>query len=370
MSTSPVLAAPRDGLSPRQARKMRGVAIARLATRLALCLGLVAALPVAAAAEAGAAPLHSDHHGAPPGRGAQGGQPGRGGSPDGDGRPGGGDHNRGGAPGGGEGWSHHRHITVSGTVGTLGTSSFTLLVEGRFELRGMGRGPVLTGTATTLTVDVSTTGTRFVEPTVKSADFSDVLSGDQVRVEGALAGQATVNANVVNIPLVKATGTVGTIGASSFELSVPSRGWDLTGTATTLTINTSGAVFREPTVPSASLSNVMTGDKVSVRGTQEGAGTVDATWVFIPLAVEVGKVDLVSTSSFTMSVSRNVTVTVNVSSSTRYREPGQSQAGFNDVGQNDHVLVLGTQGGANTVDALTVVINPSFDRGRHGRQGS
>ncbi len=369
MSTSPGPAALNNGAAPKQARAGAAVPITRLAVRMLLCLGLVAALPVASAAGAGATPLPSDHHGAPPGWGNGGGQHGRAGAPDDGSGPGGRDHGRSGWPGQAGRGAHQRHVTLSGTVGTLQASSFTLSVTGRFRLEGMGHGWALTGTATTLTVDVSTLGTRFVEPTVKSANFSDVLPGDQVRVEGVLASPGTLDADVVNIPLVRATGWVGTVGANSFVLSLPGRDWDLTGTAATLTVNTSNAVFHEPTVPSPSLSNVMTGDRVSVTGTQDGAGTVNAKSVFIPLVVDVGTVGLIGTSSFTMTVERNASVTVNVSGSTHYSEPGQAQATFNDLAQNDHVRVMGLQAGTATVNALDVAINTSFDRGHHGRQG-
>ncbi|HUC14522.1 MAG TPA: hypothetical protein VMS00_08730 [Acidimicrobiales bacterium] len=250
--------------------------IVRAATRFVLSLGVAASLavvtPVGGLATASASVVPAGHHG-PGGGGNQGGGQGGGNQGGGDGR---------GGPGG------FRHLViVSGTVGTVGTTSFTLT---------RGFGPImpvsLTGTATTLTgltINVSQY-TRFVTPGMTSHDLSDVLVGDKVTVTGRRAGSGMVNASLVVIPLELVTGAVGTVGGASFTIplrpiwSHSSITTTLTGTARAWTIDVSGSTtYHERGVNSSTLSlaSLSSADHVTVVGSQAGTLTLDAITVLI-----------------------------------------------------------------------------------------
>ena len=207
---------------------------------------------------------------------------------------------------GGGGLGGFRHLViVTGTVGSVGTTSFTLT---------RGFGPImpfaLTGTATTLTgtatgwtINVSSQYTHFIVPGTTSPDLTDVLVGDKVTVTGKRAGAGMVNASLVVIPLELVTGAVGTVGGGSF--TVPIRPvWSLTSTATTLT------------------------------------GTATA-W------------------------------TIDVSGSTTYHERGvaSSSLTLNSLSSSDHVIVVGSQAGALTLNAITVLIEPPRGTGGGGGGG-
>jgi hypothetical protein len=254
---------------------LRGRLIARTAARLVLSLGLVASvatvMPVVGATTASASVMPSAPHQGPGGGG--------GGSTQGGGFGGG---FGGGGPGG------FRHLViVSGTVGSVGTTSFTLT-------RGIGLiAPVpLTGTATTATgwtVNVSQ-HTRFLVPGTTSPNLSDVVVGDKVTVTGRRAGSGIVNANLVVIPLELVTGAVGTVGTDSFTIplkptwSLTSTATTLTGTATAWTIDVSGTTtYHERGVSSSTLSltSLASGDHVTVVGSQAGALTLDAITLLI-----------------------------------------------------------------------------------------
>jgi hypothetical protein len=259
----------------------------RTTARAVLSLGLVASvgvvLPAAGFATASASVVSAGHHGPGGGGGNQGGPGGRG-------KPGGG--NQGGG-GGGFGGGGFRHIViVSGTVGSVGTTSFTVT-------RGFGPItplPPLTGTATTLsgratgvTINVSQY-TRFLVPGTTSPSLSDVVTGDKVTVSGRRAGPRTVNATFVLVPLEIATGAVGTVGGDYFTIpakpfwSLTSTATTLTGTATVWTIDVSGTTtYHERGVGSSTLSlnSLSSGDRVTVVGTQAGALTLDAITVLI-----------------------------------------------------------------------------------------
>jgi hypothetical protein len=182
-------------------------------------------------------------------------------------------------------------VIVSGTVGSVGTTSFTLT---------RGFGPItpapLTGTATTdivtstgWTVNVSQY-THFLVPGTTSPNLSDVVVGDKVTVTGRRGDAGVVNATLVVIPLELATGAVGTVGGDYFTIPVRPM-WSLTGTAATLTatptawtIDVSGSTkYHERGVaPSTlSLNSLSAGDHVTVEGSQDGPLTLDAITVLI-----------------------------------------------------------------------------------------
>ena len=241
----------------------------RLALTLGLAAGLAVVMPAGGIATAGASVVPAVHQG-----------------PGGGGNQGGGNQGGGNQGGGNQGGFRHL-VILSGTVGSVGTTSFTLT-------RGLG--PImpvsLTGTATTgggWTIDVSQY-TRFLAPGMKSPGLSDVLVGDKVTVTGRRAGSGMVNANLVVIPLELVTGAVGTVGGNSFTIplrpmwSLTSTATTLTGTATAWTIDVSGSTtYHERGVASStlSLSSLSSSDHVVVAGSQAGALTLDAITVLI-----------------------------------------------------------------------------------------
>lgn len=77
-------------------------------------------------------------------------------------------------------------VTVKGTVGNLGSTSFTL---------------TSTGSTVTTTVDVTST-TKFIVPGTKSATISSLANGDTARVTGNQAGTNTVSATLVVVKKV------------------------------------------------------------------------------------------------------------------------------------------------------------------------
>jgi hypothetical protein len=322
---------------------------ARLMLYAGLTTGLAGALALGSAASAGAAPVVPGHQ-------------------------------SGGQPGGGAPWwgaSHFRHGysgTVTGTV--LSAPAATTV------------GPtVLTSTASTLpAVTASFTitpagwrntpvtvyvlaNTRFREPGESVPGLGNILVGDQVTVRGMHAGTDMIEALSVELPLVLQTGTVLTNTATTVS---PAVGVFTMGTAgrksTNVTVEVfSTTTFREPGQTSSGLGGIMVGDQVIVRGTQGGGGIVDATSVQVPLVTDLGTVATVPSNPTVFPTSFTITtagrtgapVTVNVSSTTTFREPGQTSPGVGNLAVNVRVLVVGTQEGAATVGATAVLILPA-----------
>lgn len=276
------------------------------AARSAICFGLAAALPLASSGVASAAPKsgHGPHV-----------------SPS---------HQ------GGSSVGASRH-DVAGTVASLKGDGFVLV----------------TAKGAALTVDVSSS-TTYREPGVRPGNKAKVMAGDKVRVVGAEAGPGTLDATLVLVPAVRAEGTVAGVGTGSFVLTM---------TATTVTVNVSSAtIYREPTVRSPGFANLLAGEKVVVTGAQAGTGTMDAATVFVRLAVRVGRVASLTSNGFTLTTAKGVSITINVSSSTKFKGPKGTSP---NVSVSDQARVIGTDGGANTVNAISVMVNAFAGHGAH-----
>ena len=170
------------------------------------------------------------------------------------------------------GHGHHVKISAIGTVASLGTGSFMLTIGS----------PTLTATATTDTVNVSST-TTYREPGVKPAKAADVLVGDKVRVTGVLASPGTIDATSVFIYQAKVIGTVATISTNSFTITTTQHA------TVTVNVSSTNTTYREPGVKSATFADVMVSDKVQVIGAQAGAGIVNAISVKISPSAHASK---------------------------------------------------------------------------------
>ena len=312
---------------------------ARILLSVVVAFGLGWLVPVGGLATASAAPVHH-----------------------GDQRWHGGHGKRGGGPGYGRGHGLHRGGSVTGSVTAVqGTTGFSLVTES-----GM-----------TLDVNVSN-ATTYVEPGMPmgtSLGLDSIAVGDKVQVKGSEVGPGTFDATMVKLPMASAFGTVQNVTPSSITLS-PGRS-TLTSTSITIVADVFGTtVYKDPGVTNPSLSDVQLGDLVLVRGTQAGlvAGTltIDATLVFIPLVSHVGMVGNLSVGGFTLtSASSTVTVTVDVTPTTRYKVPGVRSASIANLANGDMARVVGNQEGTGTISAILVrVLGESHFRGHHyGRGG-
>ena len=166
-------------------------------------------------------------------------------------------------------------------------------------------------------------------------------------------------------------GAIGTVASLPLSTTAPTSFTITTGSSSspaTVTVDVSTrTTFKDPGVSSPGLANLAVGDQVQVVGTQAGTGTVDATAVSIPSARDLGTVASVPLSttaptSFTIttgSSSSPTTVTVDVSTTTTFKDPGVSSPGLANLAVGDKVQVVGTQAGTGTVDATSVGLGSS-----------
>ena len=172
-----------------------------------------------------------------------------------------------------------------------------------------------------------------------------------------------------------AFGTVKSVGTDTFTLTAHD------GTTVTVDVGSS-TTYTDPSVSSPTFSTVKVGDHVAAFGA-DTSNTVTATKVAIggpggpggpgsqggpgmggfgghggfggapPAAF--GTVKSVGTDAFTLTVHDGTTVTVDVSSSTKYMEFGKASATLSDVTVGTQVVVFGTDT-SNTVTATSVGI--------------
>ena len=169
-----------------------------------------------------------------------------------------------------------------------------------------------------------------------------------------------------------AFGTVASVGVDTFTVT--------TRDGTKVTVDVNGATtYMDPSVTTPSFTDVKVGDHVAVFGT-DSSNTVTATSVALggpggpggpggngpggfgahrafggtpPAAF--GTVASVGADTFTLSTIDGTKVTVDVSGTTTYTDPGVTTPSFTDVKVGDHVAVFGSDS-SNTVTATKVAL--------------
>ncbi|HMD45200.1 MAG TPA: DUF5666 domain-containing protein [Acidimicrobiales bacterium] len=255
-----------------------------------------------------------------------------------------------------------------GTVTSVGSNTFSM--------KSLG--------GSTVTVDVSSS-TSYKEPGTTNPTFADVKVGEHVAVFGA-ESSGTVQATTVAVGgdwrlgprslrhRRAVVGTVASVGTDAFTVT-PLAG----GSPVTVDVS-STTKYREPGKTSASFADVTVGEHVAVAGTHtSGAVTAKAVGIlpagsswrppassFGPgqghhsgTPVAFGTVASVGAGTFTVKpLWTSSPVTVDVSSSTTYREPGKTSASFADVTVGEYVAAFGSNS-SGAVHAIAVLVAPA-----------
>jgi hypothetical protein len=235
-------------------------------------------------------------------------------------------------------------------------------------------------------VNVSTS-TDLVEPGVSPASWADIAVGDKVVVVGMADATGTVDASAVIVPLAQETGTIttapGTTAPTSFTIvsaagapvaSAAVGGAPASTTGSTVTVNVSTATkLREPGQAGAGLGAFLVGDRVTVMGTQDGPGVVDALSVLLPAVQEEGTVATLPSSttaptSFTVTVDGRGPLNRGIAGPVQASQ-GQGGQGQGGQGQGGNGGADGTQTVTVNVTSATVFPQPGQARGQGGQGG-
>jgi hypothetical protein len=158
-----------------------------------------------------------------------------------------------------------------------------------------------------------------------------------------------------------ASGTVTAVGSSSVTIS-QQRGSTRTLTLTGSTTYTMGGA-------TVGQSALVVGSRIVARGTVDSSGNFTASAVTIQPALVLGTVASKTSSTIVVTTTAGKTVTVNVSSSTKYSVRGVSPATLDSVAVGYTVQAQGTLNADGSLTATVVQAAPNVRQGFPGSGG-
>ncbi|MGZ6265631.1 MAG: DUF5666 domain-containing protein [Candidatus Limnocylindrales bacterium] len=158
-----------------------------------------------------------------------------------------------------------------------------------------------------------------------------------------------------------ASGTVTAVGSNSVTIS------QANGSTRTLTLTGSTTFTMGGTT--VGQSALVVGARITARGTVDSSGNFTATAVTIQPALVVGTVASKTTSTIVVTTGAGKTVTVNVSSSTKYSVRGVASATLDSVAVGYTIQAQGTLNADGSLTATAVQAGPNVRKGPPGFGG-
>ncbi len=212
--------------------------------------------------------------------------------------------------------------------------------------------------------------TLFRIPNVEQATVADVKPKMPVAVMGHVKkdGQQAFSAKAVFVipgNILRQHTVQGKLTAIEGDtLVLATRGSD--GDEEMRVQTTDGTTFRVPGVQEATLADLNEGDPIVALGGKDESGDFVAKTVAVarrqPLRVILnGEVTGVGDSSFTLQMPCRCELTVTVTDETRFRIPGNDDAGLDDIAVGDMVIVAGRWNQDGSLQAGTIGKLPQRD---------
>ena len=262
---------------------------------------------------------------------------------------------------------------IVGTVSAINGNTITVLGRQGFS-RGVGKNTATS--ATTFTVDATNAK---VTKNNSASTVSSIAVGDTISAQGTVSGTNVTATNIRDGVMMgngvkNGMGVVGTVSAiNGTTLTVNSKARPNGGTATTYTVNASGATVIKNGAASSVL-NIAVGDTVIVQGTVSGTSVTAKTirdGVAQPVIqgngqpVVAGSVTAISGNTITITNKSNVTYSVDATNA-KFVVPGITNPTISNVASGDNLVVQGTVNGLNVtassvIDQKTSVNNGSGD---------
>lgn len=152
-----------------------------------------------------------------------------------------------------------------------------------------------------------------------------------------------------------ASGTVTAVGSNSVTISQPN------GSTRTLTLT--GSTTYTMGGATAAQSALVVGARIVARGTVDSSGSFTATAVNIQPAQVLGTVASKTSSTIVVTTGAGKTVTVNVSSSTKYSVRGVASATLDSVAVGYTIQAQGTLNADGSLTATVVQAGPNVRKG-------
>ncbi|MFI5259370.1 MAG: DUF5666 domain-containing protein [Candidatus Limnocylindrales bacterium] len=195
----------------------------------------------------------------------------------------------------------------------------------------------------------------------KTIAITDLKVGDQINFRQARQSDGTYKITTITVVLPTASGTVTAVSAGSVTIT------QFGGSSRTLTL-TGSTTYSEAgaTVTNAAL---VVGVRISAQGTVDSAGNFTATAVTIAPSSLLGTVASKTATTIVLTTTGGKTVTVNVSSATKYSVRGVASPTLADVAVGDRIAASGMLNADGSLTATLVQAAPNDQPGFGGFGG-
>jgi hypothetical protein len=185
--------------------------------------------------------------------------------------------------------------------------------------------------------------------------LGDLKVGDQITFRESRQGDGTYKITTIQVLVPTAAGTVSSVAAGSVTIT-QSDGSSRTLTLTGSTTYTQGGV-------TVSRSALVVGVRISAQGTVDSSGSFTATSITITPAAVVGTVASKTAATVVVTTTAGKTVTVNVSSATKYNVRGVASPTLADVAVGYRIQAQGILNADGSLTATAVAAGPNDQAG-------
>ena len=185
--------------------------------------------------------------------------------------------------------------------------------------------------------------------------------GDQISFRESRQSDGTYKITTIQVLLPTASGTVTAVGSASVTIT------QFDGSSRTLALTGSTTYTEAGT--SVSRSALVVGVRISAQGTVDSAGNFTAAAVTIAPATVQGTVASKTATTIVVKTTAGKTVTIDVSSSTKYSVRGVSSPTLANVAVGDRIAAQGTLNADGSLAATVVQAAPNDQPGFGGFGG-
>jgi hypothetical protein len=204
---------------------------------------------------------------------------------------------------------------------------------------------------------IDTTGATITKGSQTIA-LSDVKVGDQITFREARQADGTYKITTIQVQVPTAAGTVSSVGSGSVTIT------QFDGSSKTLTLT--GSTTYSQAGATVTTSALVVGVRISAQGTVDSAGNFTAAAVTITPADVLGKVTSKTATTIVVTTTAGKTVTVNISSATKYSVRGVATPTIADVAVGYRISAQGTLNSDGSLTAAVVQAAPNDQPGFGG----
>ena len=191
--------------------------------------------------------------------------------------------------------------------------------------------------------------------------LADLKVGDEITFREARQTDGTYKITTIQVLLPTASGTVTAVASGTVTIT------QFDGSSKTLTLT--GATTYSEAGATVTKSAMVVGDRISAQGTVDSAGGFTASAVTISPASVLGTVASKTATTIVVTIAAGKTVTVDVSSATKYAVRGVSAPTLSNVVVGDRIAAQGTLNADGSLAATIVQAAPNDQPGFGGFGG-